>query len=155
MAIIENKQPGNRDAYRIIVMLDAPHFDEIADACKKAGHEIVRVNTTVELVKFLEKKDHADLVVSAAHLENENVFEMLKSIKRTPQHAEAHIMLICTEPSPLAIALNESTEIAANALGADLYLYIPRYDRDEIVKEIEKALPSRAPAKESNPANAY
>ncbi len=36
MTVIENKQPGNRDAYRIMVMLDAPYFDEIADACKKA-----------------------------------------------------------------------------------------------------------------------
>lgn len=155
IAQIENPQPGDITAYRIVIMLDAPRFDELADACKRHGYEVVRVSTPDECLRFLDTKDHADLIVSASNLENENVFELLVRLKSSAQHKDVPILLVCSEPTHVNLAANVVVETAARVLGVDSYMLMLEFDLDKLLEQIDKTLPAAWPAKERNPSAAY
>ena len=76
--------PAPKDAkppmktWRILFLDSAENVKKLKDACKHAGYEVVGALTIEEAWAFLDGKDHADVIVCAAHLEEESMFGFLK-----------------------------------------------------------------------------
>jgi CheY-like chemotaxis protein len=155
MANVENIQGFNPEAYRILVLDTAEHINRLERACREGGHEIVSVSHIAEGLEFLRRKDKVDVVVSAVHLEGESVFDFLREMKNDPVHCDVPFIMICSEPSEIAVYVNEHIEQAAEVLGADKYLMMDEYDGGRLLREIEASLPDLLPRRFEDPKHAY
>lgn len=142
------KQLPSIDTYRILTLDNPENIGKLKAACKSAGHEVVPVYTISEAMQFLETKDHVDVIVAAAHLERESVFEFLKKVRHADSHLhDVKFLMLCAEPGPLGKATSTTVEIAANAMGADKYILMPVFNAEELIREIKELLPP-IPSKE-------
>lgn len=134
--------------YRILALENVENIEKLKEACKLAGHQVVAVLTIAEAMAFLETKDHVDLIIAAAHLKNESVFEFLQRVKSNDSHLkDVPFVMLSAEPGPLAIITSPAVEIAADVMGADKYLLMPEFDGARLMQEIEQLLPP-IPSKE-------
>jgi CheY-like chemotaxis protein len=129
------------DTFRILLMDTEEHTDQMKAACKDAGYDVVAAQSIKEAFAFLDGKDHADVIVSAAYLEDESLFEFLKRLRTDPIHKDTMVMTLALEPGPTGVRVNNSTEKAARLLGADVFLNMPVFDASELLAEIHKLLP--------------
>src|ERR1700730_9182188 len=143
MAEVEQpyKHLPDRQTYRVLAIDTPEQVAELTFACKALGHEVVPVLTIKEGMDFMNKQDHVDVIVSAAHLENESVFDFLKLIKSSPKHKDVPFMVICAEPGELGLFVNDVVEKAANILGAAKYLVMDTFNVHQLMKEITALLP--------------
>lgn len=135
--------------YRIMALDSAEHIEALTLACQLDGHQVVPVLTIAEGMKFLNTRDHIDIVISAVHLENESVFDFLKQVRTLPEHKNVRFMMICSEPSALAESLNQTVKATAEIMGVDKYLMMQDYDTERLMKELTAMLPTRLPNKET------
>jgi CheY-like chemotaxis protein len=141
------KLPPN-DTYRILTLENPANIEKLKEACKRAGHQVVPVLTIAQAMAFLETKDHVDVIVAAAHLENESVFEFLKLVKAAGSHLiHVPFMMLCAEPGTLGLLTSPAVEVAASMMGADHYLLMKEFDAERLMQEIEPLLPP-IPSKE-------
>ncbi len=150
--MIEIEQPIRKlpptDTYRILTLENPDNIEKLNEACKRAGHQVVPAPTIMQAMAFLETKDHVDLIISAAHLENESVFEFLKRVKSADSHLRnVPFLILCAEPGPLGLLSSPAVEVAANIMGADRYLLMTEFDPERLMHEIEPLLPA-VPSKE-------
>lgn len=139
------------DTYRILTLENPENIDKLKEACKKAGHQVVPVLTIAEAMAFLDSRDHVDVIISAVHLEEESVFEFLQKVKAPfSLHKDVPFVMLCMDPTPQASSINKSTELAGKLLGADKYVYMPVFDAEHLISEVEPLLPV-IPLKESEP----
>jgi CheY-like chemotaxis protein len=137
-----------RDTYRILTLENPENIEKLKAVCKTAGHEVVPVLTVREAMKFLDSKDHVDVIISAVHLANESVFDFLQRVKaRDSEHREVRFLMLCVEPSMLAMNFDGCTQRAGELLGADKYILMPEFDADRLMEEVELLLPP-IPSKE-------
>jgi CheY-like chemotaxis protein len=124
------------------------NVEKLKEACKEAGHQVVPAHTIAAAVAFLETKDHVDIIVAAAHLENESVFEFLKRVKSPSSHLkDVQFLMLCAEPGALGLLTSPAVEMAAELMGADQYLLMTEFDAFTLMQEIEQLLPP-IPSKE-------
>jgi CheY-like chemotaxis protein len=150
--MIEIEQPTRKlppiDTYRILTLENPENTEKLTEVCKEAGHQVVPVHTIAQALAFLETKDHVDVIVAAAHLENESVFEFLKRVKHADSHLQSvPFLILCAEPGTLGMLTSPAVEIAANIMGADRYLLMGDFDAARLIQEIEQLLPP-VPSKE-------
>ncbi len=137
------------DTYRILALENPENIDKLKEAWKSAGHQVVPVLTIAQAMAFLDSRDHVDLIISAAHLEEESVFEFLQRIKAPDSmHKDVAFVMLCLEPNLMASAINKSTELAGKLLGADKYVYMEEFDAEFLVAQLEPLLPN-SPMKET------
>ncbi len=137
-----------RQTYRILTLENPENIEKLKEACKQAGHQVVPVLTINEAMRFLDTKDHVDIIVAAAHLQNESVFHFLQKVKSTECfHHQVKFVMLCADPGTLALATSPSVELAATLMGADKYLLMPKFDAAKLMEEIEPLFP-RVPSKE-------
>ena len=129
------------DTFRILLMDEITHTDQFKAACKDVGHTVVAAHTIAEAYAFLNGKDHADVIVCAAYLEDESMFEFLRWVRNDPVHEKTMFMIIALEPGPTAKKLNESVENAGITLGANAFITMPTFDSVLLISEIKKLLP--------------
>ena len=130
-----------KDTFRILIMDTVEHTNQLKAACKDAGHSVIAVHSIDEAFSFLEGRDHADVIICAAHLENESVFEFLHRLREDPIHKHAMFMTLSLAAGPIGVRLNDSTERAGRLLGADAFVSMPVFDAPQLIKEIRKLLP--------------
>jgi CheY-like chemotaxis protein len=130
-----------KDTFRILIMDTVEHTDEIKAACKDAGHSVVAAQTIKEAFAFLDDKDHADVIVCAAYLEDESMFEFLRRLRTDPTHKDSMFMILALAPGPAGVKLNASVEIAGKTLGSDAFISMPMFDAPQLIAEIKKLLP--------------
>ena len=136
--------------YRIMVLDTKENIGLLTEACLRDGHQVVPVLTINEGMRFLNTRDHIDIVISRVHIENESVFDFLKEVKSRDQHKEVRFMMICSEPSEFAMAVDETVRTAAEIMGVDKYLTMKTHDVERLMKEIEAILPKTLPKKEQD-----
>lgn len=142
------KQLPKLDTYRILTLDNPENIDKLKVVCKLAGHEVVPVFTISEAMQFLLTKDHVDVIVAAAHLERESVFEFLKKVRLPDSHLhDVKFLMLCAEPGPLGMATSSTVEIAANVMGVDKYLLMPVFNPEQLIQEITELFPP-IPSKE-------
>jgi CheY-like chemotaxis protein len=130
-----------KDTFRILIMDTPEHVDQLKVACKDAGHSVVSAHTIQEAFRFLDGKNHADVIICAAHLEDESVFEFLKRLRNNPVHKASMFMMLSLAPGPVGVQLNDSTKNAGRVLGADAFVSMPVFDAPQLIAEIKKLLP--------------
>lgn len=139
------------ETYRILMLDDPENIERMTLACKQAGHQVVAVSTIERAMLFLQTKDHVDVVVAAAHLQQESVFEFLKQLRSDDSHLkDVPFVMLCADPGFLATVSSPAVEIAANLMGTDKYLLMLEFDPDLLMQEIVLLLPI-VPRKELNP----
>jgi CheY-like chemotaxis protein len=142
------KLPPN-DTYRILTLENPDNIEKLKEACKAAGNQVVPVRTITEAMVFLETKDHVDVIVAAAHLQNESVFDFLKQVKDEASHLKSvPFLMLCAEPGMLGLITSPAVEVAATISGADKYLLMAEFDANLLIEEISQLLPP-IPRKES------
>lgn len=141
--IIEHANPelAAKDTFRILIMDSLEHTDQLKAACKEAGHSVVAAQTIKEAFAFLDNQDHADVIICAAYLQDQSLFDFLIRLRSEPSHADTMFMTLAFEAAPMGIKLNESTEKAGYALGADAFVNMPVFDPVLLIAEIKKLLP--------------
>jgi CheY-like chemotaxis protein len=130
-----------KDTFRILIMDTVEHTDELKAACKDAGHSVVAAQTIKEAFAFLDDKDHADVIICAAYLEDESMFEFLRRLRTDPTHKDSMFMILALAPGPAGVKLNASVEIAGKTLGSDAFISMPMFDAPQLIAEIKKLLP--------------
>ena len=128
--------------WRILFLDSAENIERLKDAGKDAGYTVVGALTIEEAWVFLNGKDHADVIVCAAHLEEESMFEFLQKVRDSEVHGDTKFLILSLEPSRQARDLHRSTASAAKMLGADTYAIMPVFDPRELVALIKKLQPS-------------
>lgn len=140
----EVEQPTHRlarlDTYRILALENPDNIARLKEACKSAGHEVVPVLTISEGMAFLDARDHVDVIVSAAHLRDESVFEFLQMVKKSELHCKVPFLMLCTEPGGVGLLTSPAVKIASEIMGADNYVLMPTFDAQKLMDEIEKIL---------------
>jgi response regulator RpfG family c-di-GMP phosphodiesterase len=143
-----NNEPSK--IYRIMVLDTKENIGLLTEACLRDGHQVVPVLTISEGMHFLDTKDHIDIVISRVHIETESVFDFLKEVKSRDHHKNVRFMMICSNPSEFAKAVDETVRTAAEIMGVDKYLTMSTYDVGRLMKEIEAIIPRTLPKKVQN-----
>jgi CheY-like chemotaxis protein len=140
------------ETYRILTLEDAENIDKLKDACRDAGHQVVPVLTIRQAMEFLDIKDHVDVIISATHLHHESVFDFLRRVKSADSiHRNVPFVMLCLEPGGLGRMTSDVVESVAEIMGADHYILMPKFDADELLKQIEPLFPP-VPLKELDPS---
>lgn len=130
-----------KDTFRILIMDTVEHTDVLKRACKNAGHSVVAAHCIKEAFAFLDGKDHADVIVCAAYMQDESVFEFLHRLRSDDTHNDSMFMILALAPGPVGIKLNANVEIAGRQLGADAFISMPIFDAELLMAEIKNLLP--------------
>lgn len=130
-----------KDTFRILIMDTEAHTDMLKAVCKDMGHSVISAHSIEEAFAFLDGKDHADVIVCAAYLENESMFEFLRRLRKDPIHKQTIFIILALESGPTAVRLNASVELSGKVLGADAFIDMPVFDAAQLVAEIEEMLP--------------
>ena len=130
------------ETWRILFLDRAEHIEQLKTACKEVGYVVAGATTIEEAWAFLDGKDHADVIVCAAHLEEESMFEFLKGVRDNPTHRRAMFLILSLEPGASGARMDRAAGLAGAQLGADKYLVMPRFDPAVLVAEIRKLQPA-------------
>lgn len=142
-------RPAN-DCYRILVLDDdRQQMEKIKAACLLVGQEVVPVSTISEGMHFLTTKDHVDVVVTEAYLEDESVFEFLKALKAIPDHQDVPVMVLAVDPGQIGQFCSQMMQQTFKVFGAHKFLVMAEFDLEHLMREIAALLPEdKIPKKE-------
>lgn len=141
------EHPATKDAkppletWRILFLDSPENVEQLKAACKKCGYVVVGSTTIDEAWAFLNGKDHVDVIVCAAHLEEESMFQFLKDVRGNERHGKAAFLILSLETGETGARMDRSAERAGMLLGADGYLIMPVFDAPELVAQIQKHQP--------------
>ena len=127
--------------WRILFLDSAEHVEQLKGACKKCGYAVIGSTTIEEAWAFLDGKDHVDVIVCAAHLEEESMFQFLQGVRDNKTHGNTAFLILSLEPGEAGVRMDRSTERAGILLGADGYLIMPVFDAPELIAQIQKHQP--------------
>jgi CheY-like chemotaxis protein len=141
---VENACPERpaKDTFRILIMDTVEHVNQLKQACKAAGHSVVPAHTIKEAFAFLDTTNHADVIICAAYLEDEPMFEFLKRLRSNPIHKDSMFAILALAPGISGTKTNSSTEQAGRLLGADAFINMPVFNPVQLIEEIRKLLPA-------------
>lgn len=129
------------ETWRILFLDSVENTEQLKTACKECGYVVVGATTLREAWAFLDGKDHVDVIVCAAHLEEESMFQFLKDVRDNKKHGDAAFLILSLEAGASGARMDQSAERAGMLLGADGYLIMPVFDAHELVSQIKKLQP--------------
>jgi len=130
-----------KDTFRILIMDTEAHISQLKAVCRGMGHSVIAVRSIEEAFAFLDGTNHADVIVCAAYLENESMFEFLRRLREDPVHKMTVFIIMALEPGPTGTRLNGSVESSGKLLGADAFINMPVFDAARLIKAIKTLLP--------------
>lgn len=130
------------ETWRVLFLDTVEHMEQLKKACKKDGYVVVGSTTIQEAWAFLNGKDHVDVIVCAAHLEEESMFKFLSDVRANEKHGKVAFLILSLEPGTSGARMDRSTERAGILLGADGYLVMPVFDAPELIAQIEQLRPA-------------
>jgi len=136
----EAKVPA-KDTFRILIVDTIENTLQLKMACKEAGHSVVAAHKIDEAIAFLDNEDHADVIVCAAYLEDESMFDFLKQVRNNPIHKKSMFMILSLAPGPAGIVANSSTKAAGRLLGGNAFVSMPVFNAELLIDEVRKLLP--------------
>jgi CheY-like chemotaxis protein len=135
-----------------VLFLDSPERNEmLKEACKEFGYAVVGASTVEEAWLFLNGTDHVDVIVCAAHLEEESMFKLLLAVRASELHKDAAFLILSLEPSPVGARLDAIAASAGRALGADAFVTMPVFDPIALVAHIRRLQPAVPSVLKSKP----
>ena len=129
-----------RQTWRVLFLDSAENVELLKRAGKDAGYAVVGATTIEEAWAFLDGKDHADVIVCAAHLKEESMFEFLKAVRESP-HRNARFLILSLHPGEIGARVDRLAAATGLLLGADDYTSMPTFDADRLVAHIRRLQP--------------
>lgn len=139
-AFLDAKPP--HETWRILFLDSVDNVAQLKKACKEDGYDVVGSTNLEEAWSFLKGKDHVDVIVCAAHLEDQSVFRFLQDVRKNPTHKDTAFLILSLEPSATGVRVDLNAERAGILLGANGYLVMPVFDASELIAQIRKLQPS-------------
>ena len=130
-----------QETWRILFLDSVENTVQLKEACKKVGYVVVGATTLKEAWAFIDGKDHVDVIVCAAHLEEGSMFQFLKDVRDNETHRNTAFLIVSLEPGAIGARVDRSTARTGIALGADGYLIMPVFDAAELIAQIQKLQP--------------
>lgn len=130
------------ETFRVLFLDSRAQIERLKGACKDVGYVVVGTETIEEAMTFLAGKDHVDVIVCAAHLENESAFAFLQHVRAHPTHGKTMFLLLSIEPGAVGARLDRSAAQAGRLLGADAYTIMPVFDACTLVAQIREMQPA-------------
>jgi CheY-like chemotaxis protein len=124
--------------YKLLLVENEQHAAALREACRSTDEVLVAVHTIRSAIDFIETKDHVNVILAAAHLEHESVFDFLHMARNSEHLRDVPFIMFCAEPGEVATHFNSTVEKLAYKLGADKYLMMPTFDADLVLAEVEK-----------------
>jgi len=127
-----------------ILFVDSPERNEtLKEACKEHGYDVIGAPTLTEAWLFLNGKDHVDVIVCAAHLENESMFEFLHGVRNSdnPLHRNAAFLILSLESGKIGTLTDKSAAATGLTLGADAFVSMPEFDVNTLVQHVRRLRP--------------
>ena len=137
--VADAKSP--QQTWRILFLDSADNIVQLKNACKSVGYVVIGSTSIEEAWAFIDGKDHVDVIVCAAHLEEESMFKFLKGVRDNETHHQAAFLILSLEPGAIGARVDRSTARAGMALGADAYSIMPVFDALELIAQIQKLQP--------------
>jgi CheY-like chemotaxis protein len=133
------RSPG--ETWRILFLDKVESVEQLKGACKDAGYVVVGATTIEEAFAFLDGKDHADVIVCAAHLEEESMFEFLRRVRDSEIHKDVSFLILSLAAGETGSRLDRSAARAGILLGADSYLIMPVFDPVVLLEHVQRLRP--------------
>ena len=111
----------------------------LEEALIPRGHELIIVDRELQALQRLHSTK-IDLIISAVYLESSDVFDFLKAVKNNREWNEIPFVLYCSAISTFARSVRGGLKIAAESLGADLYITMEKFDPALLAKQVEECL---------------
>jgi len=124
-----------------ILVLQEMHENVVylRESLEPAGHELVIVNTIHSALTQLCQEEF-DMIICAVFLENESVFDFLKSCKQDINYRKIPFVFYCCKTSEFARSVRDGLQIAARTLGAERYVIMEAFDALVLKTQIEECL---------------
>lgn len=139
------ERPNTRapaDTFRILFLDNPDQIERLKETVKDVGYVVLGATTIPHAVAFLEGKDHVDVIVCAAHLEEESVFAFLQQVRANAIHKQTMFLILSLAAGTTGTRIDKSTARAGIALGANAYVVMPLFDAGELVAQIRELLPN-------------
>ena len=128
--------------WRLLFLDNFENNRQLKLTCKDEGYAVVSALTMQDAWAFLDGKDHVDVIVCAAHLQEESVFDFLKAVRENEVHRDVTFLILSLEPGATGARLDHSAARSGMALGASAYLIMPKFDTCELLAQIKQLQPS-------------
>lgn len=102
-------------------------------------HQIVDFEKACDAMQYLRSQS-ADMIISAVHLEESNVFDFLQWVKGDPAHRDLPFVFFCAEPTEVAKYVSGAITTAARVLGATKYIAQEQFDQAALKQEVNSIL---------------
>jgi CheY-like chemotaxis protein len=109
-----------------------------------AEHEILAFQKLHQAMRFINRNP-VDLVISAVHLVDGNVFDFLHWMKADNNLRTIPVVFFCAEPTELARYVSGAVKSAALILGASGYIAMDEFDSVAFREVITEILGQEAP----------
>ena len=138
----ETNHANRAEATWRILFVDSKENNELLkEACKEFGYAVIGASTLEEAWLFLNGENHVDVIVCAAHLEHESMFDFLHGVRKNEIHRTAAFMILSLEPTHTGSRLDRSAAAAGLLLGADAFVLMPVFDVDSLVQHLRRLQP--------------
>lgn len=114
-------------------------MSEVEEYLTSAGYALQTCKTIVSAIQALEKGSF-ELVISGVHLESENAFDLVRSIREHPKFANLPIILLESNQSEFAESVNDALRISCQILGVNHYLAMSESDSKHLCQVLRKTI---------------
>ncbi len=126
---------------RILVLQEMEqNIINIREAMSERGHDLVFVRDQVKALELLQQQPF-DLIISAVYLEQSDVFDFARAVRRQPDlHHLLPFVFYCCAISTFARSVRGGLRIAAASTGVDLYVAMEKFNPRLFAQQIEECL---------------
>lgn len=103
------------------------------------GHVVIGFSSQPVAVAFL-KNEKVDLIISAVHLDEGNVFDFLKWARSYPTNQTTPFIFFCAEPTQFGKHVFGAVKSAGELLGVSKYILMETFDTIQFRCEVAKLL---------------
>jgi CheY-like chemotaxis protein len=132
----------------ILILQEEPAWQAALQRSLKKHHHVLAVNSVQAALNALHERNF-DLIISRVHLERNDMFGFLRTVKNDPSLKGLPFICFCGRRTQLSIALDDVLSLSSRTIGADKYISINNYsfgddcDLDGIRNAIESCLLQR------------
>lgn len=134
---------------RIVVLQEIQaNLSRVRRSLEPVGHLVIGFSSQPVAIAYL-KDEKVDLIISAVHLYEGNVFDFLKWSRSHPTNRLTPFIFFCAEPTEFGKHVFGAVKTAGELLGASKYILMDTFDSIKFRWEIAEVLSFSQPGRES------
>lgn len=125
---------------RIVVLQEMQaNMNRVRRSLEPIGHVVIGFSSQSVAMAFL-KDEKVDLIISAVHLDEGNVFDFLKWARSYPTNQTTPFIFFCAEPTQFGKHVFGAVKSAGELLGVSKYILMETFDTIQFRCEVAKLL---------------